>query len=289
MTGWETQLDVARKGARLAGQALRSQFGKRAIAAYKGPNDVLLAADLTAQDVIAGQLRGAYPGYGLISEEEIRGPWPERDSVWVVDPLDGSNNFGYGIAHCAVAITLFHWDSVVLALVFDPLLEREFFATEHRAPTPLAGEGVRLCEATVSLVTNYSPLGRDWLTQVNEALGSRCKRLVNLWAPALDLALVATGELDAMVCHDGDALDVCGGLFLVRSAGGCVLDLHGQPLGIGRSAFDEPISFVAARTEELAGETLDAVLREVPVGPVRRRTNQPTRPMGMINQKESSR
>src|SRR5207244_8773184 len=138
------------------GRALRSQFGQRAIAAYKGQNDVLLAADLTAQDVIAPQLRAAYPDYGLVSEEEVGDSWPAGGSVWVVDPLDGSDQFGYVIAHCAVAITLVHWDSVVLALVFDPLLEREFFATEDRALAPRSVAHVKLREATVSLVPNYS-------------------------------------------------------------------------------------------------------------------------------------
>lgn len=91
--------------------------------------------------------------------------------------------------------------------------------------------------------------------------------MVNLWAPALDLALVSSGSLDAMVCRDAAFLDVCGGMFLVREAGGQVLDLNGNPLQVRRSMHERPVSFVAAHSEALAHEllaTIDAFERRRP-------------------------
>ena len=70
-------------------------------------------------------------------------------------------------------------------------------------------------------------------------MSERCKRVVNMWAPALDLALIACGALDAMVCRDAALLDVCAGMFLVAESGGHVLgmdrDLEGGD-GVGLRA-----------------------------------------------------
>lgn len=259
MSGWYAQLQVARDAARLAGQAVRAEFGMRRIAAYKGATDVQLSADLLAQQTIASRLREAYPDYGLVAEEDENQEWPARESVWVVDPLDGSNNFGYGIAHCAVAVTLFHRDEVVLGLVFDPLLGREFYATGACGITPIAAETVPLDRATISIVTSYGSHNRGWLVRVNEIVGDRCKRLVIMWAPALDLALIASGSIDAMICYRGGMLDVCGGMFLVESAGGCVLDFKGAPVSVRGSDLARPLSFVAARTADLAHELVKVI------------------------------
>ncbi|MGI5207207.1 inositol monophosphatase family protein [Spirillospora sp. CA-108201] len=257
--GWEREAAVALACARAAGDYLRAQFGRPAEKKYLGDHDVKLRADVEAQRRIVGALAGEFPGHGIIAEEGPAAEWPGAESVWVVDPLDGTNNFGYGIAHCAVAITLFHRGRPVLALVVDPLLGREFVATETAPRAAAAARPpVPLRRATVSLVTNYSTAGRVWGERMHGTLGGRCKRLLSLWAPALDLALISAGQLDGMICHEGGLLDVGGGMLLVGAAGGHVLDLSGAPLTAHRSLHGGPVSFVAAGSAELARELLEA-------------------------------
>jgi myo-inositol-1(or 4)-monophosphatase len=247
-------LKAALRSARAAGSELQSYFGARSVSEYRGLHDVQLKADIVAHRIIAESLSEAFPDYGLISEEGDGQEWPDKEHTWVVDPLDGTNNFGYGIAHCAISITLFRRDSVVMALIVDPLLNREFYATEYAPMNPVPDTDVPLRRATVSLVTNYSEEGREWGGRVSDFLGAHCKRTVSLWAPALDLALVATGAMDAVVCHRGYLLDVCGGLFLVESAGGVVLGLDGNAATFRRSHYAGPVSFIAARTSRLGAE-----------------------------------
>lgn len=258
--GWEREAAVALACARTAGAYLRAQFGRPSKKRYRGDHDVQLPADVEAQRRIVDTLTQEFPGHGVLAEEGPAGEWPDTEFVWVVDPLDGTNNFGYGIAHCAVAITLFHWKRPVLALVVDPLLQREFLATQ----AVTAGEAVfhppvPLRRSTVSLVTNYSVAGRIWGDRMHEVLGGRCKRILSMWAPALDLALISVGQLDGMICHQGDLLDVGGGMLLVTAAGGHVLDLSGTPLAAHGSMYGRPLSFVAARSSELARELLELV------------------------------
>jgi myo-inositol-1(or 4)-monophosphatase len=264
---WRRQLDVARRAAKEAGRAIRDQFGHRAVSRYKGQFDVQLNADIQAQEVIHDHLRASYPDYGFVAEEAPDLRWTDEELLWAVDPLDGTNNFGYGIAHCCISICLFRRDSIVLALVVDPLMEREFSAIGGAgivtvpAVGMVRGAAVTLSRATVSLVTDYSQHGRLWGNRLVAGIGGRCKRITSMWAPALDLALISAGSLDAMVCHEGGLLDVCAGIFLVQEAGGCVLDLDGQPFEVRRTAHDKPVSFIAARNPVLAIELAEAVRR----------------------------
>ncbi|MBX6765766.1 MAG: inositol monophosphatase [Actinomadura rubrobrunea] len=248
---------TALESARSAGEYLRARFGLPGAKRYLGDHDVQLNVDVEVQEYLVHSLTTAFPDYGILAEEGLRGGWPDTEFVWVIDPLDGTNNFGYGIAHCAIAIALFHLQRPVAALVVDPLLQREFVATEHTRPdSAVAHAPIPLRRSTISLVTNYSTAGRLWGNRMNEVLGGRCKRLVSLWAPALDLALISAGQLDGMICHAGDMLDVGGGMLLVTASGGCVVDPSGAPMAAHGSMFGSPVSFVAARTRELADELL---------------------------------
>jgi myo-inositol-1(or 4)-monophosphatase len=111
----------------------------------------------------------------------------------------------------------------------------------------------------VSLVTSYSQEDHIWGSRFSDWLGAQCKRVTSLWAPALDLALVASGSLDAMVCHEADLLDVCSGVFLVESAGGHIVGLDGHPMEIRRSMHQLPVSFIAARGMHLVRELVENV------------------------------
>ncbi|MEV4348231.1 inositol monophosphatase [Actinoplanes sp. NPDC049596] len=253
------QLSAARRAVHAAAAAIRAEFGVREITAYKGPSDVQLKADLVAQRTIIEILSEEFPDYGIVSEEGLDTSWPDTRHTWLVDPLDGTNNFGYGIAHCAIAITLFSGSRIVLALVFDPILGREYSATT--GPSGPGGRRPRtdLAHATLSLVTGYSRSARDYGRHAERLLTDRCKRILNLWAPALDLALVSTGALDGIVCIDAKLLDVCAGLHLLEASGACVVGPDGRRLTPTRDLWEQPVSFIAAAHPELAKDLLAAV------------------------------
>ncbi|WNI15294.1 inositol monophosphatase family protein [Actinacidiphila sp. ITFR-21] len=259
--GWQKEMKAAVSAAREAGSVIRADFGDRKVVQRKGHYDVQLRADLTSQRVIVRQLTDLFPDYGIVSEEGMQGGWDETDLTWVVDPLDGTNNFGYGIAHCAVAITLFAGDAAVLAVVLDPLLGRTFTATA--GDTPRSGDlaaATALRDATVALVTDYSVEGRVTGRHIEDMLSGNCKRVTTMWAPALDLALVGSGAIDAMVARNAALMDVCAGILLVQAAGGTVLGLDGRPLELRKSLHSSPVSFVAARSRKLAADLSELAL-----------------------------
>jgi myo-inositol-1(or 4)-monophosphatase len=259
-TRWDQELAAARGAARAAAFAIRQDFGHRNIVDYKGIYDVQLHADLVAQRVIIEALSRRFADYAIVSEEGMQDTWSQGTQTWVVDPLDGTNNFGYGIAHCAVSICLFDQETPVLAVVLDPILNREFQASEfHPMQAPPPRPAAPPERATVAFVADYSVEGRVTGRKIEDVLSRRCKRVTTMWAPALDLALVASGSIDAMVCRNANLIDVCAGLFLVRSAGGCVLDTRGGRFELAKAMHRGAVSFVAARSESLARELLGAV------------------------------
>jgi myo-inositol-1(or 4)-monophosphatase len=258
-TRWADELAAACECAERAGRVIRQDLGRRDILAYKGPHDVLLATDLRAQEHLVGPLAKRFPEYGIVSEEGMQDNWCQSRHLWAIDPLDGSNNVGYGVAHCAVAVTLFQDDSAVLAVVHDPVAYRWFVAAEDMPLDCTQPAALDLRRATISLVCGYSASARRRGRQLDAALDGRCKRTCSLWAPALDLALVATGRLDAMVCVDASFLDVCAGMLLVRAAGGVVLNARGMPLEARRSLHERPVTFVAAHRQALAQQLLEEV------------------------------
>jgi myo-inositol-1(or 4)-monophosphatase len=256
---WRPQLKVARTAAYEAARAIRPEFGQRDIIERRGLYDVQLRADITAQDIIVANLMRKFPDYGVVAEEGMQDDWNQAYNIWVVDPLDGTNNFGYGIAHCATTITLFAGDKVVLSVVRDVLLDREFFSAIGQPAEGTESAHIPVERATVSLVTDYSSEGRSAGYAMERVLSSHCKRVVTMWAPSLDLALVAQGSLDAMVCVRASLLDVCSGIFLVQMAGGCVLGANGRPLQMSRYMHSAPVSFVACRDFSLAEKLLKLV------------------------------
>jgi len=253
----QQELTAAVSAARAAGAAIRADFGQRHVTSRKGRYDIQLRADLVAQRTIIRLLSHHFPNYSVVSEEGIQDTWDRSRMTWVVDPLDGTNNFGYGIAHCAVAITLFDDEAPVLSVIFDPIVDREFTALASSSEKKVNRIPTAVGHATVALVTDYSEEGRLTGRLLEDTLSQSCKRVTTMWAPALDLALVSAGALDAMVSRNAALLDVCAGILLVQSTGGCVLDASGQPLRLEKSLYRNGISFVAAGTEELARELLD--------------------------------
>jgi myo-inositol-1(or 4)-monophosphatase len=249
---WSKELRIARQASRAAGLAIRDDFGLRHITSRKGPFDVQLRADNTSQRVIIEELSMESPLYPIVAEEGLENLWESDGRIWVVDPLDGTNNFGYGVAHCAIAISLFDGEDVTVAVVRDPLLGREFAGVAGEVHPAAPTEVVTLPDATVSLISNYTVTARSNIGSIEQRLGQRCKRVFRLWAPALDLALVANDVIDAVVCLNAKLLDVCAGAFLVKSSGGHILGMDGRPLNIARSMWRQPVSFIASRQLGLA-------------------------------------
>ena len=196
--------------------------------------DPVTAADHASEQLIARRLAQARPDDGLLGEE---GASRETTSglTWVVDPLDATVNFTYGLPHWCVSIAVEDADGPVVGVVVDPVRDEVFAAADGRGAT-CNGERLGVSDVPTtarSLVATgfaYDPDVRaDQGRDVADLL-TRVRDVRRGGSAALDLAYVAAGRLDAYVEFGLQPWDWSAGRLLVTEAGG-VVTAHRRRLG----------------------------------------------------------
>jgi myo-inositol-1(or 4)-monophosphatase len=181
---------------------------------------VKATADRGAERRILDVLTAAYPDHAVFAEEsgERLGGSSYR---WVVDPLDGTNNFCSDIPYFGSAVALLREGDPVLSVIRDPLHDHTYVARDGRAT--FDGDPVRGDHATVSFVLGLDAVRDDDLrTQaagLDATLAGRCKRVWKSWAPTLDWGLLARGKLEAVVCFRPDEVEQHAGWLLAEASG----------------------------------------------------------------------
>ncbi|MFO7167616.1 MAG: inositol monophosphatase family protein [Chloroflexota bacterium] len=220
--------------ARRAGALLRDGLGSTHAVELKSAFEVVTDVDRASEALIVEALAERFPDHTIISEE---GGGAERGSEfrWLIDPLDGTNNYAHGFPFFAVSIGLLRGDQLALGVVYDPLRDELFAAERGRGATcngrPLRVSGTASLAA--SLVSTgfpytYSAGGENNLREF-DMLQARTQGVRRAGAAALDLAYVAMGRLDAHWELRLSPWDAAAGALLVLEAGGRVTDWRGGP------------------------------------------------------------
>jgi myo-inositol-1(or 4)-monophosphatase len=244
-------LDIAVEAARTAGALLLERFGtERVLATKSTPTDVVSEADLAAERAIRAVLARRAPDDAIMGEEgeDTAGTSGRR---WIVDPLDGTVNYLYGLPLWAVSVACDREAGVV----FDPVRDELFTATAD-GPARLNGEELRagapatLSQALVATGFGYDPARRTLQAEVVSRVLPRARDIRRGGAAALDLAWVAAGRLDAYYERGINPWDVAAGELVCARAGRLVQRL--EPAG------ELPWGTLAA-PESIAAELLELV------------------------------
>ena len=201
----ESLLDLARTTAREAGElAVRMRGRGVEVAGTKSsPTDVVTEADRACEELIRERLLGARPDDGFFGEE---GHLESSSSGirWIVDPIDGTVNYLYGLPHYAVSIAAERDGEVVAGVVLAPALEQEYVATRgggaacNDVPLPQR-ESPPLAEALVASGYSYQQSIRAHQAEAVARMLPRVRDIRRIGSCALDLCAVASGSLDAYV------------------------------------------------------------------------------------------
>ena len=248
-------LELAERAARAAGEVLLSYFGRAAegLEAKSSPTDPVSDADREAERTIREILLNDRPDDGLVGEEGSQEA-PANRRTWIVDPLDGTVNFLYGLRTWAVSIALEDAEGLAVGVVFNPV-DAECFSAVRGQGAALNGETIRVTSclaldlAMVATGFSYEADRRRDQAELLVGLLPRIRDLRRAGAAALDLAYVAAGRVDAFYERGLKRWDEAAGRLLVKEAGGVVQDLDDEPRGV-----------LAAATEELR-VALDGVIR----------------------------
>jgi myo-inositol-1(or 4)-monophosphatase len=257
-------LELAVQAARMAGGMLlaRARHGaEREVASKSTPTDLVSEADVSSQRAIRALLRERRPDDGFLGEEEGDSEQGTSGLQWIVDPLDGTVNFLFGIPQWSVSVAVADEAGTLAGAVFDPNRGELFSATrggpamidsphgvselgqgaagdapqERRTGEGAGPGGEDLASAMVATGFSYDARVRDAQAKVLERLLPRVRDIRRLGSAALDLAWTAAGRYDAYYERTVKQWDIAAGALVCERAGLQVRELperEGLPWGI---------------------------------------------------------
>jgi myo-inositol-1(or 4)-monophosphatase len=229
----KSALEVAIAAAKGAGEILLSNFGSVRQIKLKSQGNLVSEVDLLCEKFIIKSLEGEYPGCNILAEESNSSA-PVTGFTWVVDPLDGTNNYVFGIPFFCVNVALVKGEDILLGVTYDPL-RGELFRAEKGQGAYLNGSLIQvskessLLSALIGFDLGYNrERGWEMLDVADKLWGQiHCARL--LGSSALGLAYVACGRISLYYHRYLFPWDIASGLLLLREAGGKVTDWQGNP------------------------------------------------------------
>jgi len=232
-----------------------------AVSTKKESFDLLTAADIEAEKAVVALIRKQYPAHNILAEEHA---YARNDSeyTWVIDPLDGTNNFACGIPIFCVSIALVRKDAVVAAAVYDATRDELFWA-EKGGGAFLNGKRIRVNKAATLekslLITGfYYDRGRRMIETLEAIKLFHFKRIIGirrLGAAALDLCYVACGRAAGFWEFVLSPWDFCAGKLLIEEAHGRVSGSRGEQVPLLEK------HFIVASNKKIHSRMLSVISR----------------------------
>lgn len=231
-------VNIALRAARSAGEIIirASENADRISIENKGKNDFVTEVDRAAEAEIISQLKKAYPQHSFLGEESGLIEGEDGEHTWVIDPLDGTTNFIYGIPHYCISIACLKNGKIEHAVILDPVRDEEFTATRGNG-AQLNGHRIRVTNRKVldgALIATGIPFSSRQEQHIDaylESMKEICKVSSGIrrgGSAALDLAYVAAGRVDGYWEIGLQKWDIAAGTLLVQEAGGLISDFNGE-------------------------------------------------------------
>jgi myo-inositol-1(or 4)-monophosphatase len=227
-------LNIAVRAARNAGEIIvRSMNRLESLQiTSKGRNDFVTEIDQAAEREIIGHIRKHYPKHAFLAEES--GKSGDSETVWIIDPLDGTTNFLHGFPTFSVSIACQHRGRIEHACIYDPM-RQEIFTASHGQGAHLENHRIRVSKQRTlegSLISTGFPYRSNikYIDPYLAMLKVVMEQTAGVRRPgsaALDLAYVAAGRTDAFWEIGLSPWDTAAGTLLVQEAGGRVGTLTG--------------------------------------------------------------
>jgi myo-inositol-1(or 4)-monophosphatase len=242
----QSALAAAVKAARAAGKIMRDHWHRPKRVNSAEAHDIKLELDVRCQKLITKILRTAFPEISLLGEEGETGD-ASSEYRWVVDPIDGTVNYFFGMPHAAVSIALQRCDKwqetsdkkrrtpfpatrhpshvTLLGVIYDPFTD-ELWTTMLGGKTKLNGRVVRVSkrgkpgEAVVAMGFSKSKENMEKSLPHLVRLARRTLKIRCMGSAALELAYVASGRLDLYVERTINLWDIAAGALMVENSGG---------------------------------------------------------------------
>ena len=246
-------LNIAVRAARRAGEIIvRSMVRVEGLQiTAKGRNDFVTEVDRAAEREIMETIRHSYPQHAFLAEES--GHTGKDDTVWIIDPLDGTTNFLHGFPTFAVSIACQHKGRLEHAVVYDPM-RQELFTTSRGTGAQVDGKRMRVTQRRTlegALIATGFPYRANakYIDDYLAMLKTVMQKTAGIRRPgsaALDLAYVAAGRVDGFWEIGLEPWDTAAGALLIQEAGGRIGTLTGNDFNLsGNVIAGNPRVYVA--------------------------------------------
>ncbi|MCD8381412.1 MAG: inositol monophosphatase [Clostridiales bacterium] len=208
----------------------------------KGLDDFVTQADLAVQDTLRGLLRFRWPGIGFLAEEDAARPAERDRPLWILDPIDGTNNLIHGFRESAVSLALWDGGRTVMGVVYNPFQDETFSATLGRGarcngrPIQVSDRPDLAHSLAIFGTSPYEKERADLVFQRAKAVYLRTEDLRRGGSAALELCKVAAGRAELYFEYDLKPWDYAAGQLILREAGGACTDLAGGALPVTENA-----------------------------------------------------
>ena len=237
---YENIRDVATTAARKAGRIIAGAVGRIDLSKVrsKGTHDLVTEVDVQAEAIILEAIKTNFPNHQVLAEESYAGAmesYENIDSLWIIDPIDGTTNFMHGVPPYAVSIAFRHHGELVVGVVYDVAYDELFTAIKgrgliHNGSPAKTSNTPSLSESLVTTGFPYRAYGHiDQYLSVLKRFMQTSRGVRRPGSASVDLAWVAAGRFDAFFETGLMPWDVAAGIVLVREGGGRISDYSGNP------------------------------------------------------------
>jgi myo-inositol-1(or 4)-monophosphatase len=199
----------------------------------KGYNDYVTDIDRLVEDILVEHIRKSYPSHSFLCEEAGLIEGEDTETIWVIDPIDGTRNFVLGFPHFCISMACIKKGSLEHAIIIDPIKNEEFTASKGSGAL-LNGNRIRVgnrqsIEGAMVSLSSSGLENYETLLQIQNAMKGIIGAVRITGSAALDLAYMAAGRTDAGWMSGMNQWDVAAGMLLIQEAGGLISDSGGNP------------------------------------------------------------
>ncbi len=247
----DTALETAIDAARSAGIELMRYFDDQSLeirdktASGGASYDLVSDADLASEKIVGDRIRYTFPDHELLGEEVLgKNVDVERaEHLWIIDPLDGTNNFAHRLPHFSVSIAYYYRGQAMVGVIHNPATGQWFTAT--RGGGAFAdGKRVSVAQDTTlakviigcGFYYDRGEMMRKTLATIEQLFYLDIHGIRRFGTASLDLCMVGCGQFGSFFEYRLSAWDFAAGRLFVEEAGGKVTDALGRSLPLGPSS-----------------------------------------------------
>jgi len=225
-----SMLETAIVAARLAGQRAMEEMNYIKVS-IKNSTELVTQADGRCQEIIIDRIKENYPDHGGDEGKLFKQPPRGQNRFWwVIDPIDGTNNFAHRMLFFTVSIGVMYEGEPIVGVIFEPATDSMFTAVKG-GEAQLNGRRITASEeaidqfASVGLESHFDEGAPSWACELMKRT-----RFRNLGSTALQVAYVAKGSMVATIANTPKLWDIAGGAAIAEAAGALFTNWQGQKI-----------------------------------------------------------